>query len=153
MVPEALLSPTLCSPPAIASPDVGEQICASVPPAPPRLELSQFDAGDGRMWGVDGSYLLSTGDVGEASFVIDLDGNGEAYLAINGDIVAHAIVHIDPATAQPLTTTWWPEQVEYPPELIAELIRVDLSGAIADSIPQPTRSPKSSNAVPGPRRC
>lgn len=136
MIAEALLSLTLCSPPASVSPDTGEQICAPVPPAPRRLELTQLDAGDARMWGADGRYVLSTGDIGEVSFVIEGDGHGEAYLTINGDIIAHSAVHIDPMTAQPVTTTWWPEQVEYPPELIAELMRVDLPAIVADSIPQ-----------------
>lgn len=131
-----LLSLTLCSPPAIATPDVGEQICAPIPPVPPRLELTQLDASEDRMWGADGRYLLSTGDIGMVSLVIDGAGSGEAYLAINGDIVAHAAVHLDPATAQPVTTPWWPEQVDYSPELIAELMRVDLSAVVADSIPQ-----------------
>jgi hypothetical protein len=56
--------------------------------------------------GADGLYLLSTGDIGEVSFVI----SGEAYLAINGDIIAHAAVHLESLTDQPVTTTWWPEQ-------------------------------------------
>jgi hypothetical protein len=60
--------------------------------------------------GADGLYLLSTGDIGEVSFVIDATGSGEAYLAINGDIIAHAAVHLESLTDQPVTTTWWPEQ-------------------------------------------
>src|SRR5690606_38867281 len=134
MLPDALLSLMLCSSPAIEAPEIGEQICVGIPSAPVQLELHHLDAGDDPMW-ADGIYLLSTGDIGEVSFVLDGVG-GEAYLAINGYIIAHAAVHIDPETAQPVTTTWWPEQVEYPPELIAELVQVDLPGVVADSIPQ-----------------
>jgi hypothetical protein len=123
--------------PPIAEPDDG-QTCMAVPPAPAILDVSHFDytKKDGtRLWGAAASYDLSSGDVGEAFFVIGNDGAGEAYLTINGDIIAHAAIVHDEGDS-PTQTSWTPLSVTHPPEVIVELMRVDLPPLVADTIPQ-----------------
>jgi hypothetical protein len=143
MLNTALLVLTLGSPPGIQPPDVpsdlGEQVCTAIPPSPTVKDVTHFDdtnADGSRAWGAEATYELSSGDLGEAYVMIDSHGSGEGRLMINGDIIAHAAIVEDPQTLQPVTTMWWPTTADYPPEVIAEAMRVDLLAMVADSIPQ-----------------
>ncbi len=87
-------------PPPEAPPEVdgaAGELCVPLTPeqAPSDVEIFQFDGErpDGvTYWGVSAIYPLSTGDVGEANFLVDSDGVGEAFLAINGEIVSHTSI-------------------------------------------------------------
>jgi len=95
----------------LSAPDAmtpAEVVGAPLPAAPRRVDVQQFadTRTDGsQVWGAAATYDLSSGDSGEAFLVIDSEGTGEAQLLINGDIVAHVSIALDPTTAQPVTTT------------------------------------------------
>jgi len=55
---------------------------------------------------------------------------------IDGEIIAHVAVALDPATHQAVTTTWHPPEVSATPEGIAEMMRIDLPAIVAESLPQ-----------------
>jgi hypothetical protein len=116
-----------------------DQVCVEVPPAPELMSVAPFEIStiDGaRNWGATATYRLSSADIGEAYFAINSDGSGEAQLMIDGDIIVHTAIALDAATGQPVVTTWYPATIEQPPELIAEMVRVDLPIIVAEGIPQ-----------------
>ena len=118
-------------------PPLDEPVCAPVPPAPTRIASSPIAAtrDDGsQSWGAVATYRLSSGDIAEAFLVIDSDGTAEAQLMIDGDVMAHAAIAMNGDT--PLVTTWYPPTLDHPPELIAEMMVVDLPAVVAESLPQ-----------------
>jgi hypothetical protein len=122
-----------------AAPTESEPITNAVPPPPERIDGQPFvtSAGDGsQSWGSTATYQLSTGELGETFLVVNSDGSGEAQLTVDGEIIAHVILDWPSWSAEPVLTTWYPSTLEYPPELIAEMMRVDLSVILAESIPQ-----------------
>lgn len=134
-----LLSSAPGGPPTDIAPRDTEPICASLPPAPERIDAQPFaaTATDGtRSWGATASYLLSSGDVGEVLMVLGEDGTGEAQLMINGEIIAQVAMELPSPDDGPVLTTWMPASVKHPPEVIAELMRVDLPAVLAESLPQ-----------------
>ena len=118
------------------------QLSTPIPLAPSHADVSYFDdvRADGSLvWGAQATYELSTGDVGEIYVVIDSGGTGEAYLAINGDIVAHASVSDDAVAGSggPTTIDWSPAQLDYSAELLAELMQGPAAGMMINRmIPQ-----------------
>jgi hypothetical protein len=126
-------------PPTVDPPEAAERICAPAPSTPTRIEATPFEAtrADGsRSWGAEATYELSSGDIGEAFMVLDSDGSGEAQLMINGEIVAHVAVETPTSSPTPVVTSWMPESVNYSPEVIAEIMQVDLPRVLAENIPQ-----------------
>jgi hypothetical protein len=137
MLTIAILTLALGSPSGVDSVNAG--ICLPVPVEPTLEDVDPFSdtrADGGRIWGATATYSLSSGDTGEAFLVIDSAGVGEAQIVINEIVVAHTAIIIDPATGQPVVTTWYPASVNLPPEVIAEMIRVDLPVIVAEQIPE-----------------
>ena len=139
VIPKAILL-TLgfaTSPDSVAPPI--EQVCAPVAPRPERVDAQPFSstAADGtQTWGATTTYQLSTGELGEAFMVVDSKGAGEVQLMIDGEIIAHVEISLEPATGQPVTTTWHPPEVTVAPEAIAEAMWIDLPTIVAGTIPQ-----------------
>ena len=97
----------------------------------PGIAVDHFDVVgvDGeRFLGADASWKLSTGDLAEAHMIIDARGTGEAYVAINGDTLAHVSLAAGElaGTAGPSLTSWTPAATDYPPEIIAELMQAQV---------------------------
>lgn len=142
MVTQTILAASLLASSPSTSQDVGAAegpICAAVPTAPQRIEVTHWrdTADDGtRILDAAATYRLSSGDIGEAFLSIDGEGSGEAQLMINGDIIAHVAIEMPTSREGPVLTTWMPPSVDYPPELIAELIMVDLPAVLAEQMPQ-----------------
>lgn len=116
-----------------------ELVCAPQPTTPSEFDISYFDetrADGSQVWGVEVAYILSSGDAGDAFLTIDEDGNGEAYLAIDGDIVAHTSLTHDPRTGWPTLTSWSPPDLDHAPELIAESMQIPMGLAINRMFPQ-----------------
>lgn len=145
------------NPPPGTPPEWSEQpgqLCTPIPPAPSYVDVSYFDdarADGSYVWGAEATYELSTGDLGEMYIVIDSGGAGEAYLAINGNIVAHASVSPDDAVSGGPTAAWWSSpQLNYSAELLAELMQGPAAGMINRMIPQEFKcSPFGKKAVKG----
>jgi hypothetical protein len=96
------------SPDAVAPLD---PVCFEAPSPPPRIDAQPFasTSADGtQSWGATASYMLSTGDIGEAMMVLGDDGSGEAQLMINGEIVAHVAMELPSGAEGPTLTTWYP---------------------------------------------
>jgi hypothetical protein len=137
MITEALLSVTLGHAPLAIDLTVDRTICAPASPAAPsRLDITRSDSSGRDFWGVEATFALSSGDIGLASFALDARGTGEATLSINDDVVAQVAVDVDVATGQLVSTSWWPDDAHHSPDLIAELMQVDLPSVVADSLPQ-----------------
>ncbi|MFO7566892.1 MAG: hypothetical protein R6X02_29885 [Enhygromyxa sp.] len=141
MLTTALLTLALFSPSETAPgvDDVDAALCLPIPAKPVVKEVEPFSevrADGSRSLGAIATYSLSSGDTGEAFLVIDSTGIGEAQIMINGTIVAQASIADDPAMGRAVVTTWYPADVNFPPEVIAEMIRVDLPAILAEQIPQ-----------------
>jgi hypothetical protein len=134
-----LLTLLLGSAPGPLEAPASNQICSPLPAEPHRIDTHPFanTAADGaQTWGVDATYQLSSGDTGEAFLVIDSEGAGEAQLMINGEIIAHVAMESPTSSEGPVFTTWMPQTVNAAPELIAEMMGVDLPAVLVESIPQ-----------------
>jgi hypothetical protein len=102
-----------------------DEVRVPLPSAPSHVEVTHFDdvrADGSHVWGAAAMYELSTGDIGEAYVEGDDLGNGEAYYAINGEIVAHATVTVGDGAEGPITSSWSPNDSSYSPEVLAELM-------------------------------
>jgi hypothetical protein len=113
--------------------------CESSVVTPTRLELQQHeaDAPDGtRTWTSEAKYRLSTGETGQAWVVLDSDGTGEVQLLIAGEIIAHVAVASDPVSGELTTTSWYPPAVDHAPDVLTEMMIIDLPTALAGQIPQ-----------------
>ncbi len=102
------------------------------------LHFEDSLVGGAHGWGTIATYELSSGDTAEALLNVDSLGRGEAYLAINGDIISHVAIEYTAGVGERSSkmTTWLPDEDEiaYPPELIAELVHGDVGDAILNRL-------------------
>lgn len=145
MLAVTLLSSALfLSPPPGTPAELGGRpglVCVAPAPAPSDVKVSYFsgDRPDGVSYlGASSTYTLSTGDVGEAHIVIDAEGFGEAYFAINGDIVSHTTIEYGEIDG-PRLSSWHPPSLNYSAELVAELIAGATDDLTRRMIPEPIK--------------
>jgi hypothetical protein len=123
IVPPAIDLQRLATQPAFAALSEKDNSGAFAPAVPREFSVSR-------------EYPLSTGDVGEVFVTADTDGNGHAYFAINGDLVAAATVTVVDGE-EPEPQTWTASGELYAPELVAELVQHEaVTDLAADMVPE-----------------
>jgi hypothetical protein len=105
---------------------IAGEICVPTPPESPDITVSYVDdvqADRTKVWSASATYELSTGDIGEAYITVDSNNTGEAYFAINGEIVSHTTISQTEQRRGPTFVSWAPDELDYPPEVLVELMQ------------------------------